>query len=138
MKIEINRTDKPFQMIARNEDGATIQTDGSIQIGGQGRGFRPMQLLLAGIGSCSGIDIISILSKQRQELEDIQIIVNGNRESGKTPSLFSDIHIEYILQGNLEQDKVARAVELSMDKYCSVAKILEKTATITYSFKINP
>ena len=73
-----------------------------------------------------------------QELEDIQIIVNGNRESGKIPSLFSDIHVEYILQGNLEQDKVARAIELSMDKYCSVAKILEKTATITYSFKINP
>ena len=138
MKIEINRSDEAYQMIARNEDGAIIQTDASILMGGQVNGFRPMQLLLAGIGSCSGIDIISILSKQRQSLKDIQIIVNGNREEGKTPSLFSDIHIEYILKGDLDEAKVARAVELSMDTYCSVAKILEKTATITYSYKINP
>jgi len=137
MKITINRSDKAFQMEAINEDGAVIQTDASIKVGGQGKGFRPMQLLLAGLGSCSSIDIISILSRQRQQLEDIQVIVNGEREQGKTPSLFQDIHLQFSLTGNLNERKVERAVELSMEKYCSAAKILEKTANITYAFTIN-
>ena len=138
MKIEINRSDGAYHMEVKNEDGAIIHTDASPSIGGQGKGFRPMQLLLAGIGTCSSIDIITILSKQRQQLYDIQVIVNGNRDEGEIPSLFKDIHVDFHFKGNLNKEKVARAVELSMEKYCSVAKILGKTANITYSYKINP
>ena len=137
MKIKINRSDNAFHMEAENEDGAIIHTDASPDIGAQGTGFRPMQLLLAAIGSCSSIDIISILSKQRQQLDDIQIIVNGNREKGIIPSLFEEIHVDFRLKGNLDKEKVARAIKLAMEKYCSVAKILEKTANISYSYKIN-
>ena len=105
MKIIINRSDNAYHMEAKNEDGAIIHTDASPDIGGQGTGFRPMQLLLAGIGTCSSFDIIAILSKQRQKLEDIQIIVNGNREKGETPSLFRDIHVDFNLKGNLERKR---------------------------------
>lgn len=136
MEIKINRLNDAYHMEATNEDGSTISLDSSPDAGGMKLGFRPMQLLLAGIGGCSGIDIISILKKQKQPLEDIQITVNADREEDKTPSLFKKIHVSYTLKGKLDENKVKRAVALSMDQYCSVAKILEKTAEISYSFEI--
>jgi putative redox protein len=96
-----------------------------------------MQLLLAAIGGCSTIDIVSILQKQRQPLEDISITVDGEREPNVEPSLFQTIHVHYVLKGDLDEEKVRRAVDLSMQKYCSVAKTLEKTAHITYDFEIS-
>ena len=95
-----------------------------------------MQLLLAGIGSCSSIDIIHLLKKQRQQLDDIKITVTAEREKDTAPSLFTDIHVHFELYGPLDEKKVQRAVALSMDKYCSVTRILEKTAKITYDYTI--
>ncbi len=136
MKIDLQRKNKVVHLEAINEDGATVQIDGSPAVGGENKGFRPMQLLLAALGGCSTIDIVSILKKQRQEIEDIRIVVNGEREPNVEPSLFQDIHIHFALTGNLDEDKVRKAVDLSMQKYCSVAKTLEKTARITYDFEI--
>jgi putative redox protein len=110
--------------------------DGSPAVGGENKGFRPMQMLLAALGGCSTIDIVSILKKQRQPVDDIAITVEGEREPGVEPSLFRDIRVHFTLKGNLDEDKVRKAVELSMEKYCSVAKTLEKTAAITYSFSV--
>jgi putative redox protein len=136
MKISLKRIDDAFHMEAKNEDGCTIETDGSPEIGGKNNGMRPMQLLLAAAGSCSSIDIISILKKQKQNLEDIQIEVTAEREKDKAPSLFTDIHIHFMLKGDLAEEKVRRAVDLSIDKYCSVVRILEKTATVSSSYEI--
>jgi putative redox protein len=97
-----------------------------------------MQLLLAGIGGCSTIDILDILKKQRQEVKDIQVSVNATRRENETPSLFKKIHMEYTIHGEVEESKVKRAIDLSLEKYCSVAKILEKTSDISYSFRVNP
>lgn len=138
MKIELKRVNKAVQMIAFNEDGNEIHIDGAPGIGGEGKGFRPMQLLAAGAGSCSSIDIISILKKQRQSLEDLQVTIKAEREEGKIPSLFQTIHLHYTLCGKLDRNKVEKALELSLEKYCSVVKILEKTAKITYSYEIKP
>jgi len=136
MKIELQRKNTAVHLEATNEDGATIQIDGSPAVGGENKGFRPMQLLLAALGGCSTIDIVGILKKQRQGLEDIRITVNGEREPNVEPSLFQDIHVHFTLKGALDEEKVRKAVELSMEKYCSVAKTLEKTARITYDFEI--
>ncbi len=136
MRIQLQRKNKAVHLEATNEDHATLQIDGSPAVGGENKGFRPMQLLLAAIGGCSTIDIVSILKKQRQELADIQVTVDGEREPNVEPSLFQTIHVHFTLQGNLDEDKVRKAVDLSMQKYCSVAKTLEKTATITYDFSI--
>jgi len=95
-----------------------------------------MQLMLASAGSCSSIDVISILKKQKQNLRDIIVEVNGEREKDKIPSLFTDVNLHFILFGDLDPDKVKRAVDLSVTKYCSALKTIEKTATITYSFEI--
>jgi putative redox protein len=136
MKININRKNDLFHMQAVNDTGNTIDMDGSPAIGGENKGFRPMQLLLAAIGGCSTIDIVNILRKQREPLEDIKITVDGEREPNVEPSLFQDIHVHFDLKGNLSEEKVKKAVDLSMQKYCSVAKTLEKTAKVTYDFSI--
>ena len=136
VKIELSRVDNDYNLEAVNETGNSILFDGSPEVGGHGRGMRPMQTLLAAMGSCSAIDIISILRKQREELKDIKVTVTGERQKDVTPSLYTQVHAHYKLFGNLDPDKAKKAVSLSVEKYCSVAKILEKTAEVTYSFEI--
>ena len=136
MRITLERQNQAVHLQALNEDGAKIDIDGAPAIGGENKGLRPMQLLLAGLGSCSTMDIVSILNKQKQDLADIRILIDGTREKGKTPSLFEDIHVHFILTGNLDDKKVKRAIDPSMNTYCSVSKIIEKTARITYSYEI--
>jgi len=136
MKVNLKRINDACHLEAHNESGSVIHIDGAPEIGGQNLGFRPMQLLLAGIGSCSSMDIISILQKQKQPVDNLEIEVNGEREKDKVPSLFQTIHVHFKLSGNLDEEKVKRAIDLSMNKYCSVAKTLEKTARISYSFEV--
>lgn len=136
IKIEIGRVNDGFHMEATNEQGNTIHMDASPDIGGTNQGMRPMQLLLAAMGGCSTIDIINILKKQRQDLKDIKITVTGEREKDVVPSLYTEVHAHFKLYGNLDPDKVEKAVMLGVEKYCSVAKTLEKSAKVTYSFEI--
>lgn len=136
MKIQLKRVNNATHLEAINEAGNKISIDGSPAIGGQELGFRPMQLMLAALGSCSTMDIISILSKQKQVLRNIEIEVNGEREQGVEPSLFKDIDVQFKLYGDIDEDKAKRAIDLSMTKYCSVAKTLEASAKITYGFEI--
>lgn len=135
MKIEINRLNDGFQLEGVNEEGNTVRLDASPDIGGTGTGMRPMQLLLTALGACGTIDIISILKKQRQPLEDIKITVTGERPD-TTPAPFIGAHIHFKLFGKLDPDKVQKAVSLSVEKYCSVAETIKKTTKITYSFEI--
>jgi putative redox protein len=135
MKIEINRLNDGFQLEGRNEEGNTVRMDASPDIGGTATGMRPMQLLLTALGACGTIDIISILKKQRQPLEDIKITVTGERPD-TTPAPFTGAHIHFKLFGKLDPDKVQKAVSLSVEKYCSVAETINKTTKITYSFEI--
>lgn len=139
MKINLKRLDKDFNLQATNTEGNSVSIDASKEIGGNGKGMRPMQLLLAALGGCSSIDIISILRKQKQELDDIAIEVNGEREPvGENGySLFKTIEVHFMIKGKVDKDKVERAVKLSMEKYCSVVKTLEPTAKIGYRITLN-
>jgi len=136
MKIEIKRLDGAFHLQASNEAGLTLESDGAESIGGHNLGMRPMQMVLSALGSCSAIDVILLLRKQRQQLDDIQLTITAEREKDKTPSLFTDIHIHYKLYGPLDEKKVKRAVDLSMEKLCSVKLLLDKTANITWSWEV--
>ena len=136
MKISINRLNDAVHMEAKNEDGITLQMDGTGEIGGINGGFRPMQMLLAAAGGCSAIDVVGILKKQRQNPDQLTIEVTGERVSVGSYSEFRSIHIHFILTGDLDENKVARAIDLSLTKYCSVSKTLEKTAKISSSFEI--
>ena len=136
MKITLKRLDDDFHMEAVNEEGCKIETDGAPKIGGHNKGLRPMQLLLAAAGSCSSIDIILILKKQKQHLKDLEVEVTAEREQGKVPSLFTDIHIHFKFFGDILDAKAKRAVDLSIEKYCSVVKILQETAKVTSSYEV--
>ncbi|HYG37096.1 MAG TPA: OsmC family protein [Cytophagales bacterium] len=136
MKVEINRLNDAYHFEAINEQGSKIQMDASPEIGGQNLGFRPMQLLLAGLGGCSSIDVVNILKKQKQDIKDVRVTVDGEREKDVIPSLFTDIHVHFHLSGKLDEEKVKKAIDLSVTKYCSVLKTLEKTARITHSYTI--
>lgn len=136
IKVEIDRIDRDYRMEAVNEAGNKIIMDAGQADGGHDSGFRPMQLLLAAFGGCSAIDLISILRKQREPLQDVKITVTGEREKGAVPALYTEAHAHFKLYGDINPEKAQKAVALSVDKYCSVAKTLEKTAKVTYSFEI--
>jgi putative redox protein len=136
VKIEIHRIDQDFRMEAVNDKGNSIIMDAGVADGGHDSGLRPMQLLLAAMGGCSAIDLIGILRKQREPLQDLKITVTGEREQGVVPSLYTEVHVHFRLLGDINQQKAERAVELSVEKYCSVAKTLENTAVVTHSFEI--
>lgn len=137
MKVTLNRLNSDYHFEARNDTGNTVHMDGSPDIGGQNLGARPMQVVLMALAGCSSIDVVSILKKMKQEVEGYEVEVDAEREKDKVPALFTDIHITFKLTGNLDRDKVERAITLSAEKYCSVSKILEPTANITWSFTVN-
>jgi putative redox protein len=136
IKIELSRLNNAFHLEAKNDKGNFVHIDASPDIGGLNLGMRPMQLLLAAMGSCSAIDLINILKKQKQDLKDIKITVTGEREKDAIPSLYTDVHAHFKLYGKIDEEKAGKAVALAVDKYCSVAKTLEKTAKVTHSFEI--
>ena len=138
MKIQIRRLDDAYHLEAKNENGNTVETDAAPDLGGHNKGMRPMEMLASSLGACSAIDVIMLLKKQRQPLEDIRISIDAEREKDKQPALFTDIHLVFSLYGNIDREKAHRAVQLSMDKYCSVSRILEKTAKITWEVEILP
>jgi putative redox protein len=136
VKIELKRVDEDFRMEAVNEKGNSIYMDAGADDGGHDSGLRPMQLLLAAMGGCSAIDLILILRKQREPLADLKITVTGEREQGVVPALYTEVHAHFKLFGDINEEKAERAVKLSVEKYCSVAKTLEKSAVVTHSFEI--
>jgi putative redox protein len=138
MKIQIRRLDDAYHLEAQNETGNIVETDALPDLGGNGRGMRPMEMLASSLGACSAIDVILLLKKQRQHLEDIRISIDAEREKDKQPALFTHIHLVFSLYGQIDPEKAQRAVQLSMEKYCSVAKILEKTAKISWAVEILP
>ena len=137
MKVKLKLVNQAVRFDAVNEQGITIPIDGSEAVGGNNEGVRPMQLLLMGLGGCSGIDICTILKKQRQKIDNLEIEIEGLREKDEIPSVFKEITICFYLSGDLVADKINKAVDLTMDKYCSVAKILEKSAVITTKTFLN-
>jgi putative redox protein len=135
VKIEIKRLNDAFHMEATNEQGSTLRMDASPDVGGSNLGMRPMQIVLTALGGCSVIDVISILKKQKQDMKDIQVTVTGERES-VAPSPYTEANVHFKLYGNLDEEKVRKAIVLSVEKYCSVAESLKPQTKITHSFEI--
>jgi len=130
VKIEVNRVDDAYAFEGKDGSGHTVRIDGAIEIGGHNSGIRPMQLLLMSLGGCSGIDIVSILKKQRQEVKGFNISIEGEREQGKEPALWKHVHVIFQFSGNVDEDKAKKACALSIDKYCSVAATLRAAGCV--------
>ena len=136
--ITIDRVEGDYGFEAKDALGHTVKIDSSIENGGSNYGTRPTQLLLMGLGTCSGIDIVAILKKQKQTIENFKMHITGQREKDKIPALWETIHMVFELAGDIDEDKAKRACALSVDKYCTVAETLRRAgATITWEVKIN-
>ena len=135
MKVSLHRVNQAVHFEAKNTSGNVVHIDGSPDAGGEGLGVRPMELLLMGLASCSAIDVVLILKRMRQEIQDLHIEVEGERVE-EIPAVFRKIHVHYLLSGDLDSGKVDRAIRLSMEKYCSATRMLEQMAEITHSFEI--
>ena len=97
----------------------------------------PMELVLLALGACTATDVVLILEKKRQKLESLEVICSGERAS-EPPTVWIKLELLYRLRGQLDDAAVKRAIQLSEDKYCSVAAMLKKTASLTWRYEILP
>ncbi len=137
MIVQLQLVNDAFHMIATNDTGNEVHIDGSADIGGSNLGVRPMNLLLMGLGGCSAIDVISILKKMKQPIEDLKVDVSGEREQVRDAKPFKAFHVSYKLKGDIEPAKAIRAAQLSMEKYCSATLTLEKAGPVTWDVYLN-
>ena len=116
--------------------GHSVVMDGGPAVGGQNRGPRPMELLLLGMAGCASIDVVNIAQKQRQNIVDCLAQVQAERAE-TDPKVFTRIHIHFQVKGRgLKEEAIAKAVQLSAEKYCSASIMLGKTAALSHSFAI--
>lgn len=128
--------DAGMSFVAETGSGHAVVMDGAPEAGGRNLGPRPMEMLLAGTGGCSAFDVVLILKKGRQAVTGCEVSLKAERAE-TDPKVFTQIHFHYRVSGKqLKPDAVARAIELSKDKYCSASIMMAETANITYDFEI--
>ena len=136
MEVKLNRVNHAFHYKATNSDKIVVNIDANAAIGGEGKGVRPMELVLMGLGGCASIDLGLILNKQKQELQDYQVHITATRKDNVAKT-FDTINLHFILWGILDKQKVEKAIDLTLSKYCSVALSLSKEIKITTTFTVN-
>ena len=135
MKTQVKWRDGA-SFVGETESGHAIVMDGPPDFGGNNTGPRPMELLLTGLGGCTAFDVVMMLQKSRQNIQDCIVDIDATRADTE-PKVFTRIHIHFAVYGQGLSDKqVARAVELSADKYCSASIMLGKTADIRHDYEI--
>lgn len=138
IKVELERVEGEFGFTAKDAAGHEAVFDSSAEHGGHDFGVRPMQSLLMALGACSGIDIVSILKKQKQHFSVFKIKIEGEREEAKPIALWKTIHVVFEFSSDVDEEKARKACALSIEKYCSVAETLRRAgATIYWSTQIN-
>ncbi|MGU3313714.1 OsmC family protein [Acinetobacter sp. M5A5_2a] len=122
---------------AKSDSGHSVIMDGSPEYGGENRGPRPMELLLMGLGGCASFDIVTILKKSRQDVMNVVCNLKAERADA-IPAVFTKIHLHFVVTGKAVKEKqVAKAIELSAEKYCSASKMLSDGGVeITHDFEI--
>jgi putative redox protein len=130
MKLELNRREKPYVFELENENGTICKIDSSKDIGGKERGLTPMELLAGALASCISIDILMILNKQNIEPDNYSVSVDAKKKNS-VPSPFEKIHLVFTMNKEIDLNKIQRAIELSIDKYCSVKESLNPEIIIT-------
>ncbi len=127
-----------MHFLGRGTNPVDIPIDASPEFGGSGQGASPMELLLIALAGCTGLDVISILSKMRLNFARFELNIEGDRAEDH-PKYFTQVTVVYRLWGdNLDEGKIRHAVELSMEKYCSVSHTIDKAAKVDYRIELNP
>ncbi len=126
-----------MQFVAEGDSGHPITMDASAEAGGYGSGARPMEVLLMGLLGCTAMDVISILQKKRQNVVGLQVFATGER-AAEHPKYYTKIHLEYVAKGDVQAEALARAIQLSEEKYCSAIATVRGKAEITSSYRVEP
>lgn len=135
MKARVKWIDH-MSFVAESGSGHSVIMDGAPEAGGRNLGIRPMEMVLSGLGGCAAFDVVMILKKSKQNIQDVQVHLEAQR-ADSIPKVFNKIHAVYEVSGfDLSEKQVKRAVQLSVEKYCSVSAMLEKTAEMSYEVKI--
>ena len=125
-----------YTFLASNESGYSILMDAQTDDDDVLKGISPAQTLLAALGGCTGIDIVSILRKMRQDVRGVKILVSGDRTPGY-PKFFQEITVKYTIEGKgVTKDAVERAIALSQEKYCTVSNTVSGKAKLTHTYEI--
>ncbi len=125
-----------LQFVGQSGSGHAIVMDGYPEVGGNNTGMRPMELLLVGLGGCTGMDVASVLTKKRQAVTGVEMSVRG-QQADDYPKKFTGIVIEFVVRGKgLSEEAVKKAIDISMEKYCSVKATLEGIAKVSYTYRI--
>lgn len=136
MKIYLKRTNQAVRFEATNERGHTVSIEGSKDIGGEDSAPSPTELLLMSQAGCTAIDVVELLRKMRQPLEHLEIETEGFRAQDQVPKIFTHIHLHYKLYGKVNPEKAEKAISMSIEKYCTVSKMLDQVAKLTHSFEV--
>lgn len=137
MQITLQRKNKALNFQGSTPDGLTAEFDSSALTGDAAVAPSPMQMVLMSVATCSSIDIVMILKKMRQELDDIKVDVDSVRAE-KAPRIFKSMHLHYKIYGKVGEKQAEKAIRLSMEDYCSVSLMLKASVDITWSFEVNP
>lgn len=136
MKHKINTSWKGNMQFNAQVSGHEIIMDAIPEVGGEDKGARPKQLMLAALAGCTGMDVISILKKMRMEVETFDVDVEGD-VTEEHPKHYTQMHIIYKFSGNnLDAEKLKKAVELSQDRYCGVSAVYKQAIKLTYEIVI--
>jgi len=135
MKTRVKWLDH-MSFVGESGSGHSVVMDGPLEAGGRDLGIRPMEMLLLGMGGCASFDVVSILKKGRQDITSCEVEIDAERANTE-PKVFTKIHLHFVIKGNgIKESKVAKAVELSADKYCSASIMLGKTAVVTHDYDV--
>jgi putative redox protein len=135
MKVRVKWLDN-MSFVGESGSGHSVVMDGAPDSGGRNLAARPMEMVLIGMGGCTAFDVVMILQKSRQAVEDCIVEISAER-ADEIPKVFTKIHVHYTVKGKgLDKSKVKKAIDLTAEKYCSVSVMLEKTAEITHDFEI--
>lgn len=130
MKIIANWNGE-MKFTAHGDTGHNVSMDAAGEIGGSNQGFRPKELVVIGLAGCTAMDVMSILKKMKSEPQAFRVEIEVEQTENH-PKVFSKIHLKYIVKGDVPEEKLKRAIDLSQKQYCGVSAMLEKTAEITY------
>lgn len=137
MKVALERINNDYLFEVANPNGHRVLLDNKSKSEGSVKGISPMELMLMGLAGCSSIDVVAILNKQKLNPTDLRMEVEGFRPEDVVPAIFHTIEVKVIIAGEIPPEKAQRAVDLSFEKYCSVAMILQHTAKINYIIELN-
>lgn len=136
MKLELHRIEAPFVFELINETGAATLLDASETIGGKKKGLRPMEMLAGSLATCAAIDVLLMLEKQREAVEDFSVHIVAQRKD-TVPSTFEFINLEFDCGKQIDRKRLERNIQLALEKYCSVAASLHPDIEIRYTLKDN-